>query len=142
MRKIKLNLTKYKITNMATTRPTFDTDNENFNYSSNQGYIEVDITKYPIDKLSYETYTDQDGNEQTAVKLKLIYFPCDNQQVRRSATHSLLPNLTKEENAERKKNNDLPKFCGTKSELKLRSNKTSQGLPEGKALTDFIGKNA
>jgi len=121
-------------------RKTFDTDNSKFNYSESKGYIEVDITKYPTDKVVVEKFTDKNGQEQVAVKLKMIFTPCNNDQVRKSATHSLLPNITKAEADQRKKDKNLLPFCGNLTELKETN--TSEKLPEGTDLSKYIGINS
>tara|TARA_R100000278_G_scaffold841_1_gene1828 strand:+ start:1213 stop:1590 length:378 start_codon:yes stop_codon:yes gene_type:complete len=125
---------------MQDTRETYDTDNSKFNYSSTRGYVEIDITKYPADKVVVEKYTDKNGQEQVAVKLKMIYTPCDNPQVRKSATHSLLPNISKEEADQRRKDDKLLPFCGNLTELKATS--TSAKLPEGTDISKYIGINS
>tara|TARA_R100000329_G_scaffold63457_1_gene56475 strand:+ start:267 stop:644 length:378 start_codon:yes stop_codon:yes gene_type:complete len=125
---------------MQDTRETYDTDNSKFNYSSTRGYVEIDITKYPADKVVIEKYTDKQGQERVAVKLKMIYTPCNDPQVRRSSTHSLLPNITKAEADQRKKDDNLLPFCGNLTELKETN--TSEKLPEGTDISKYIGVNS
>lgn len=120
--------------------PPFDTDNSKFNYSSTRGYVEVDITKYPADKVVVEKYIDKQGQEQVAVKLKMIFSPCNNQSVRKSSTHNLLPNISKEEADQRRKDENLLPFCGNLTELKATS--TSEKLPEGTDISKYIGINS
>ena len=125
---------------MQDTRETYDTDNSKFNYSSTRGYVEIDITKYPADKVVVEEYTDKQGQKQVAVKLKMIFTPCNDQGVRKSSTHSLLPNITKAEADQRKKDNNLLPFCGNLTELKETN--TSEKLPEGTDISKYIGVNS